>query len=314
MDLEAIERTYQEETAAIGKPFEELNAKYIAAVKKAGDEMQAAGNLDGILESKKAVADIERGDVPDGKSPEPTLAKLEQVYLGQRTEIAKSLEGARLKVDTSYITLLESLAVKLTKESRIDEAIKVREKVIAAKQALPKIAGLGTEMDPKFPVRIIAASYGSGDKMADVTARVRELVEVKRVDFAVNPGTLGTDPNPGWNKNLTVRYTKDGVERKQNRGENETLLIESFHGPQDIAEMEKWLAGTQWRHDQPITFNADGTFISKGIITAGRWSIPRLWVMQMVWSDGRTEECAFGWRWDSFAEKTGGKRIFKKVK
>jgi hypothetical protein len=79
-------------------------------------------------------------------------------------------------------------------------------------------------------VQIISATYGTGGKYADVTAAVKKIVEQNREMMVVNPGTLGADPSPGWNKELHVIYTKDGVKHEQRRGENEHVLPDSFYG------------------------------------------------------------------------------------
>jgi len=52
----------------------------------------------------------------------------------------------------------------------------------------------------RWPVQILYAMFGSGDRNADVTMRVKELVETQKTWFAVDPTTLGVDPVPYWKK------------------------------------------------------------------------------------------------------------------
>lgn len=94
--------------------------------------------------------------------------------------------------------------------------------------APPSPSNASNPSDPPI-VKIISATYGTGGKNADVTKRVKELVEGKRQKFSANPRDLGADPSPGWNKSLSIIYTTDGVRHQQRRNENETILLESFY-------------------------------------------------------------------------------------
>lgn len=311
IDLKAIEDSYILLQRDAGKPLVELTAKYIAALAKCKADFQAAGNLDGILEMNKAIEEAGKGTVPDGKAADVTVQKYEQVYLKQKEELERSTERQLAKASADYLVLLTELMTKLTKEGKIDEALKVREKVEIEKRLRPpvQVAAMGE----KGVLKILAATYGSGGKNADVTEKVRNFVEIKKQDFMATPGHLGADPNPGWNKGLTVRYLKDGVERTQNRGENETLLIESFYGPQDNEEVKKWLPGTKWKANEEITFNGDGTFSIGNRQGSHQWDARQYFKLILVWPEEGIIEYSFDWRWDAFRE-TGGRRVFKKVK
>lgn len=62
------------------------------------------------------------------------------------------------------------------------------------------------------PPRIVSASFGRGDKWADVTDRIRQLAASSQVVRA-NARTLGIDPDPGWRKRLEIVYLEDGERR-----------------------------------------------------------------------------------------------------
>ena len=49
-----------------------------------------------------------------------------------------------------------------------------------------------------------------GDRVADVTARVIELLHSQPDGFIVNAQSLGTDPKPGKGKLLTIDYDYKG--------------------------------------------------------------------------------------------------------
>jgi hypothetical protein len=59
-------------------------------------------------------------------------------------------------------------------------------------------------------LRIISAVYGSGGNVAEVTHRVSDLLRATNAEFYTHPGSLGADPAPGWNKQLTIIYEFQG--------------------------------------------------------------------------------------------------------
>ncbi len=170
-------------------------------------------------------------------------------------------------------------------------------------------------VEPKrWRVQILTAIYGTGGKNADVTEKVREHVETLRRRFSANPVDLGADPNPGWNKGLHIVYMKDGVRREQRRNENETILPESFYGPQDAGELRAWLPGSRWKGEQgEIQFHADGTFTSHGAEGSHRWEA-REGKLRLTWSDQRTLDFSFDFVWSSFSEVDNGRNVYHVLK
>lgn len=168
-------------------------------------------------------------------------------------------------------------------------------------------------MRPSRPVRVkvISAVYGGGKHQADVTERVREFVEKDKAAFWVSPGDLGADPTPGWNKTLTVVYTKDGVRRLQARTESERVLIESFSMPQDAKELEAWLIGSHWRADREFLFLPEGLFITAGQVA--RWRALSDSRIEITWTPDVKLECQFDYVWGSFTEEGGLNTLFTRV-
>ena len=72
------------------------------------------------------------------------------------------------------------------------------------------------------PVKILAASYSFGSQYADVTARVRELLQGDD-SFQANPWCLLADPHPGWNKALVIFCEIHGKQAIFSVGEGETV-------------------------------------------------------------------------------------------
>ena len=69
------------------------------------------------------------------------------------------------------------------------------------------------------PIKLLSAVYGSGDKFADVTDRVRALFNEPGATFSARPCWLGADPTPGWNKALVIIHETNGQRRLFSTGE-----------------------------------------------------------------------------------------------
>ena len=163
----------------------------------------------------------------------------------------------------------------------------------------------------RWPVQILYAMYGSGDRNADVTLRLKELVEVKKTVFAVDPPTLGIDPIPYWNKSLWIAFIKDGKRREVRRYENEHVLPEYFYGPQDAPELTKWLPKSRWRSEQgELQFYADQTTVGYPFGGTPKWEALAGNKIRIIWSAERKVEYVFDWTWSSFHEADNDKVVF----
>ncbi|MEM9283455.1 MAG: hypothetical protein AAGA96_16650 [Verrucomicrobiota bacterium] len=165
----------------------------------------------------------------------------------------------------------------------------------------------------RWPVQIISAIYGTGGKNADVTERVRRLVEVERTFFASNPKHLGADPNPYWNKGLRLVYLKDGVRRVQHRNENEHILPESFYGPQDTAELTEWIQGTRWLGPNgEVQFHQNGRLAGPGIGEDGDWKGLSSNRIEILWPGNQEKtEYRFNHTWSGFRVPEKGKDEYR---
>lgn len=77
---------------------------------------------------------------------------------------------------------------------------------------------------------VISAVYGSGDKFADVTYRVNDLLRDPETVFWARPQWLGADPTPGWNKALVIVYEHDGRRKVFTTGEGGEVSVERLLG------------------------------------------------------------------------------------
>jgi hypothetical protein len=69
------------------------------------------------------------------------------------------------------------------------------------------------------------AEYGTGDKWADVTAKVAAAATNNRIAQLVNFQVMSTDPAPGMAKRMKVTYILDGLEGTAEVPDNQTLCI-----------------------------------------------------------------------------------------
>jgi hypothetical protein len=153
----------------------------------------------------------------------------------------------------------------------------------------------------RWPVQILSAVYGTGGKDVDVTAEVKEHVEMQKRAFSVSPTDLGSDPNPYWNKGLRIVYMKDGVRREQNRNENEHVLPHSFYGPQDRAELHTWILATRWKGEKgELQFHPSGTLTGPGLEGSPTWEALANNKLRITWSADKKTEYVFDHTWSSF--------------
>lgn len=182
--------------------------------------------------------------------------------------------------------------------------------------AEPLPAELAISSPKRWPVQIVSAIYGTGGKNADVTEKVREFVEEKRAFFAANPGHLGVDPNPYWNKGLHIVFMKDGVRREQRRNENEHILPESFYGPQDAAELAEWIVGTRWQGPRgEVQFHPNGRLMGPELKGEGDWKSVRANRLEIIWpKEKEATNYEFDYIWSSFRVPADGKNEYRIMK
>lgn len=167
----------------------------------------------------------------------------------------------------------------------------------------------------RWPVQILYAMWGSGQRNADVTLRLKELVEKQRTPFFVNPTTLQADPIPYWRKSLWIAFIKDGVRHEVRRYEDEQVPPEFFYGPQNAAELDKWLPGSRWQSEKgELQFYPDHT--SPGYPFGGtpQWEALGGNKLRITWEKERKAEYLFDETWSSFHEADDAKVVFRLVK
>lgn len=74
-------------------------------------------------------------------------------------------------------------------------------------------------------LKINNAIYGRNGQGANVTNRVRSMVQNNALDFKVNNNNLGGDPNVGADKVLKISYTYQGQTRAATFKEGERCRL-----------------------------------------------------------------------------------------
>lgn len=173
---------------------------------------------------------------------------------------------------------------------------------------------LAVELPRRWTVQVLAATYGTGGKNADVTERVTRFVE-ERKRFSANPVDLGADPNPGWNKGLHIVYLKEGVRREQWWNENGTVLPDSLYGPQDAGELTRWLEGTRWTGPKgEIQFHPSGLIAGSKLSGDSQWKALDSRKVRVTWTNEESLDYEFDYVWSEFKRPEDGKDGYRLIK
>jgi len=78
---------------------------------------------------------------------------------------------------------------------------------------------------PYSDLKIIKATYGSGDHMVNVTTQLQHLVQNDKLNVVANDDTMGGSPGTKSHKTLTVYYSIHGTEREMGVPEGGKLSI-----------------------------------------------------------------------------------------
>jgi hypothetical protein len=108
---------------------------------------------------------------------------------------------------------------------RISDRFEFDLRLAEAEGALQRYQRLfDSSVNTPFGVRILAATYGAGERMFDVTDAVAELVAAGALKIQAT-NDLGGDPKPGAGKFLTIVYSYKGQRRVQTVRENEVANL-----------------------------------------------------------------------------------------
>ncbi|MCW1884038.1 protein kinase [Luteolibacter flavescens] len=160
------------------------------------------------------------------------MSKIADFSSRKQQTIDESFETKAVKIRDAYVTRVSEAVEASQKSGEDDVAVALQARVEAAADLDGWLATLGVaeqeQQAAATSFKVVSATYGTGGKNADVTVKVREWLTVKKESFRVSPSDLGADPNPGWNKQLTITYVLDGEEGEKSWGENSKVDLEEL--------------------------------------------------------------------------------------
>jgi hypothetical protein len=169
------------------------------------------------------------GHLPPGpnKSFSDRMLKIARSSLDKQGTIDAAFYTKAGRIRDAYAARLLELAAAEKERGQLQLALKLEATAESAGDLKAWVDLVGDFATQKAAARpelvILSATYGSGRRHVDVTARVKYHVEQERHAFSANPRDLGTDPTPGWNKQLTIIYQLNGKELRKSWGENSRI-------------------------------------------------------------------------------------------
>ncbi|MDF3128056.1 hypothetical protein P0Y35_02485 [Kiritimatiellaeota bacterium B1221] len=130
--LKRFEKEHFEKVANLGD-------RYVERLETVKNNYKMMGNLDGVLlvESEQSAVKA-GGELPAlGEEASSELSTVRKQYLQAMKVLQDDLDTQSAKLRSVYLSHLKILQSKLTRENRIDEALKVRDEVDRVEQAQP---------------------------------------------------------------------------------------------------------------------------------------------------------------------------------
>lgn len=121
-EYDTICRSFDELLNEVNLPIAKLGTSYKAALEKHKLAAQASGNLQNVIASATALKSFDEGETPAGKSGDPEIDKLGNVYLAERAKLDEVLRGRQLAVWNKHRKDVDTLVKRLTKDAKIEAA------------------------------------------------------------------------------------------------------------------------------------------------------------------------------------------------
>lgn len=131
-ELVRLKEAYAAQIDLLSKGIGDLDAKYIAALKRQEETETKSGDLDAVIAIRKEMEIHGDGSAyredrfRERLSHFDGLRKIQNTYLQTRANLEQELRKEKVQLEAAYAKQLESLVEALTKSSRIEDAVAVR--------------------------------------------------------------------------------------------------------------------------------------------------------------------------------------------
>jgi hypothetical protein len=127
-DLAKLEAVFSEAISRAEQPVVELKGQYVKGLEKYLEAAQQRGDLEGVLAGKKEIETFAQKDRQD-VSRWPDLKRMREIYDTSLTRVAGEVAVARLKIYETYRKELQTRVENLTRQGKLEEAVKLAERV-----------------------------------------------------------------------------------------------------------------------------------------------------------------------------------------
>ena len=129
-------------------------------------------------------------------------------------------------------------------------------------------------------IKIIAASYGTSTKGADVTARVKTLTQQGNDIIRITNRTMGGDPVPGVRKQFGVVYEFEGKQYARCAMEGQVIDLVT---PDMVKDPEVFQLTTLFMESRGVVLEGNGGFDSKNTLGGAAFLSPQLNASGTMW-------------------------------
>ncbi len=126
--IQTLDALYAAELGEAKMAVTKADAEYRDGLQGYGKEVQNAGNLDAVLAVNKALGELEKGQ-PLALSADAGVARIQKAYAAKRKAAVAGAAQAVEKVNRTYVAKFKALVTDLTKANKVDDALKVQEKI-----------------------------------------------------------------------------------------------------------------------------------------------------------------------------------------
>ena len=139
--LDVLRTEYETAMAELELPLAEWNTRYRTELQKLEPAVRAKGDLEQMLAIRKEIENLDQPIQQDIAPEHRELARLREVYDNRAAQIRKASDLKAKQLHSTYQIKLKALQTELTKVSKIDEAMLVREALATLSAVGPGLAG-----------------------------------------------------------------------------------------------------------------------------------------------------------------------------